>query len=116
MSKRRRLLLAVILVLGVVTVRTTFPGRVFDAAAWQADPDDRGPMADRLLARGTLDGLTRKQVVELLGEPPDTDYFRDWDLVYCLGMERGLFSIDSEWLLLRLGPDGRVAEARINTD
>ncbi|MBV1857517.1 MAG: outer membrane protein assembly factor BamE, partial [Nannocystaceae bacterium] len=114
--RRRRLLLAMGLILGLVTVRTLFPGRAFDAVAWQADADDRGPMADRLVARGSLAGLTRGQVVDLLGEPPDTDYFRDWDLVYHLGMERGLFSIDSEWLLLKLGPDGHVAEVRINTD
>ncbi len=52
----------------------------------------------------------------MLGEPPSTGYFSDWDLVYRLGMERGFISIDSEWLVTRLGPDGRVVQARIVTD
>jgi hypothetical protein len=33
-----------------------------------------------------------------------------------LGAERGLFSIDNEWLVVRIGDDGRVAEASIVRD
>ena len=73
-------------------------------------------MADRLLARGTLLGKSRAEVVAMLGEPPETEYFREWHLVYRLGPERGLFGIDSEWLVLRIREDGRVAECRIVTD
>ena len=46
----------------------------------------------------------------MLGEPPKTNYFSDWDVVYWLGPERGLAGIDSEWLIVRIGEDGRVAE------
>jgi hypothetical protein len=73
-------------------------------------------MADRILAWGTLRGKSRSQVIKLLGEPPETGYFRKWELVYYLGPERGFISIDSEWLVLRFGRDGRVAEERIVTD
>ena len=73
-------------------------------------------MADGLIARGDLDRMSRSDVIELLGEPPEKEYFRDWDLVYRLGMERGFISIDSEWLVIRLGADGRVVEYRIVTD
>jgi len=52
----------------------------------------------------------------MLGEPPETPYFDECDLVYRLGMERGFISIDSEWLLFRFGDDGRVAEVLIDTD
>ena len=52
----------------------------------------------------------------MLGEPPETEYFRDWDLVYWLGPERGFMSIDSEWLVLRLHENGRAAECRIVRD
>ncbi len=97
-----------------------FPGRAFYAVLWRdkarIEEGVRLGMADRLLARGTLIGLTRAEVVAMLGEPPSTGYFSDWDLVYRLGMERSLISIDSEWLVARLGPDGRVAQARIVTD
>jgi len=96
------------------------PGRQFDAVLWQ-DPARiqagiRLEMADRLLADEALIGLTKSQVVAMLGDPPATGYFRNWDLVYHLGDERSYISIDSEWLVARLGPDGRVVEARIFTD
>ncbi len=52
----------------------------------------------------------------MLGEPPPPEYFRDWDMVYRLGMERGFISIDSEWLVIRLGTNGRVTESRIVHD
>jgi hypothetical protein len=94
----------------------------FDAAAWRDEALARGPravrgcMVDDLLAAGRLVGRPRAAVVALLGEPRPTGYFRDYDLVYWLGPERGLFSIDSEWLVLRLDRAGRVREAKLVTD
>ena len=68
------------------------PGRSFDRAAWQADAmaesGVRQAMADRLLAHRTLVSKTH-EVVDLLGEPSSTEYFREWDLVYRLGMGEG---------------------------
>src|SRR5262245_48607540 len=96
------------------------PGAPFDRDGWH-DPQQvkegvRLTMADRLIARRALDGMTRNEVVNLLGEPPRTGYFSHWDLVYWLGPERGWCGIDSEWLVIRLGNDGRVAECRIARD
>jgi hypothetical protein len=97
-----------------------FPGRAFDPVAWRDESQvQRGVrlgMADRLIARRTLLGKTRAEVVELLGEPPPTEYFADWDMVYWLGPERGFISIDSEWLVLRLAEDGRVVDNLILRD
>jgi hypothetical protein len=70
-------------------------------------------MATDLLARYPLRGLRRDSVKRLLGLSDSTDYFREWRLVYWLGPERGLIRIDSEWLVLRLGPEGRVSDYRI---
>ena len=70
-------------------------------------------MVEWLVRSGRLDGLTRPQLLALLGPPSGAGYFTDWDLVYWLGPERGWFGIDSEWLVIRLGPDGRVAEYEI---
>lgn len=96
------------------------PGEAFDKARWLADGDHGvGPrqlMADRLLEFSVLQNKTRGEVVDLLGAPPPTAYFANWDMVYWLGPERGFFGIDSEWLVLRMGADGRVTEARIVTD
>jgi hypothetical protein len=110
----------VILVAAPVAWKLRNPGRAFEPVVWQDDADKgNGPrldMADRLIARGTLFGKTRAEVVEMLGEPPKTGYFSDWDLVYWLGPERGYFRIDSEWLLLKLGPDERVTDYRLVRD
>jgi hypothetical protein len=76
----------------------------------------RGCMVDDLLQHHRLRGLDRAGLVGLLGQPPRTGYFSDYDLVYWLGPERGFMSIDSEWLAIKLDPAGRVAEARLVTD
>ena len=52
----------------------------------------------------------------MLGEPTVTSYFREYDLVYVLGNERGWMSIDSEWLLMRLDDTGRVSADEIARD
>lgn len=125
MAKRRKRWLVVALgalavVAGLLVWRLWFPGGAFDPVAWrdesQVQQGVRLGMADRLIARRTLIGKTRAEVVELLGEPPPTGYFADWDLVYWLGPERGFISIDSEWLVLRLAEDGRVIDNRIVRD
>ncbi|NIJ21207.1 hypothetical protein FHS95_002910 [Sphingomonas naasensis] len=96
------------------------PARPFDAAAWRqvatSDNHVRLTMVDQLVESGQLDGLIRPQVLELLGPPDGGPYFRDWDFVYWLGPERGFMSIDSEWLVLRMGSDGRVSEYRVVRD
>lgn len=73
-------------------------------------------MADDLVNSKKLNGLTRSEVVALLGEPPKTEYFTEYDIVYYLGQERGFMPIDSEWLVLKFGPDGRVKVATIARD
>ena len=73
-------------------------------------------MADRIVAWRLLDGKTRIQVTEMLGEPPKTDYFTEWEMVYWLGPERGFMSIDSEWLLIKFTSDAIVSEYRLARD
>ena len=94
----------------------------FDPIVWQdtvqvySELAPRGCMVDDLLARYKLVGMMRGAVVRLLGEPQPTAYFRDFDLVYWLGPERGLFSIDSEWLVMKLDSTGTVTDAHLMTD
>ena len=122
MTKRwlRHIIVTAALIACLMAWRIWFPGQPFDSLQWHADANVRSGvrqrMADRLIARGSLIGLTRNEAVALLGEPPETGYFTDWDLVYLLGDERGFISIDSEWLVLRLGPNGRIAQAKLVTD
>jgi hypothetical protein len=83
---------------------------------WDDPYHKRHRIADGMLLTGRLVGCSREEVVGLLGEPPATAYFRDWQLVYNLGAERSWLSIDSEWLVLRLGQDGLVHEAALVRD
>jgi len=92
----------------------------FDSSRWKAE-NRRGAegvrvrMVDDLLRRRRLVGMKRAELESLLGSPPPTPYFRDYDYVYWLGPERGLFSIDSEWLVVRCAGDV-VVSAEVVTD
>lgn len=66
----------------------------------------RNEMADDLLRRYRLVGMSREQIDNLLGRPAATPKFRDHcEYVYWLGPERGFISIDSEWLCIRFDDD-----------
>jgi hypothetical protein len=95
----------------------------FNSETWKARSADEGPMwptrlrmVDDLLDGNLRSGVPRAEIEKLLGAPDKTSYFRDWDLVYLLGPERGFVRIDSEWLAFRLDAEGRVIEYRIVRD
>jgi hypothetical protein len=94
--------------------------RQFDPVAWQGQKamsdDVRIRMVDDLLHRHHFRSMTRQQVTAILGAPDQTEYFREWDMVYWLGPERGFISIDSEWLVFRLDGQLKVADYKIVTD
>ena len=41
------------------------------------------------------------EIDQILGKPPKTNYFNEYDYIYWLGPERGFFGIDSEWLVIK---------------
>jgi hypothetical protein len=94
----------------------------FDSRAWKLDESanrewpTRLRMADDIVDRRILVDKTKTEVLELLGPATPTDKWRSWDLVYWLGPERGFIRIDSEWLVVRFGQDGRVRDVRIVRD
>ena len=96
--------------------------REFDAELWRDSAQAYGAnpirirMVDDLLLRHDFLDWRREQVVSLLGEPPETGYFSQYDLVYWMGPERGLIRLDSEWLVFRLNEHGRVGEYRVVRD
>ena len=111
--------LAAVALIGGQSWYMLLPGRHFDPSRWKnsATPASvRLRMADDLVENKKLIGLTRQEVVARLGGPPKTEYFENFDLVYYLGPERGFMSIDSEWLVVKFGPDGRVERAAIAND
>ena len=95
----------------------------FDSAEWKLPKKDSDPlwptrlrMVDHLLAKHSLTGMQRSEVVQLLGPPDDTPYFRaPNNMVYYLGPERGMFRIDSEWLVIEVSAQ-TVLSAEIRTD
>ena len=96
----------------------------FDRQVWMegenVTPPEESPrlrMADGLVESGKLIGMTPEQVDAFLGPQTKTAYFRpEYAYVYWLGDERGFIRIDSEWLVLRVAPNGTVSEARIVVD
>ena len=123
LSRRKRIRNTVIFVTIALFFgyRWCFPGRSFDSELWQQNKLQLGSkvrlgMADRIVARHVLRGMTSSQVTDMLGKPPATDYFSQWDLVYWLGPERGFLSIDSEWLVVKLDQNEVVADFKIVRD
>jgi hypothetical protein len=91
----------------------------FDQDRWQnADlaTRERAEMVDSLLENYPLEGMDRARAIALLGPPTPTDKWAGTDLIYVLGPEGGLMGIDYAWLLIDLGPQGRVSSYRVTTD
>jgi hypothetical protein len=110
-------LAAVTITVGAFAYRNLARPR-FNSDAWKSVPaDDPGKLAmvDDLLARHKLVGMTRTEIDAMLGTPPKTSNFRNYDYVYWLGPERGFMSIDSEWLCIAFDED-IVVNARLMRD
>lgn len=89
----------------------------FDRNRWLIEPDKRVYMVDHFLQNAHLIGMDRQQVIEYLGDPTETEYFREKDnIVYWLGPERGLVRIDSEWLVIWFDIHNRVSRYSIERD
>jgi hypothetical protein len=126
MAKRSRFVLVIFVIVTAVSLLLggwylcNSGGKEFDPIAWsdtsQVMKGMRLGMADQLVAHKILIGKDRAEVVAMLGEPPPTQYFNTWDMVYWLGPERSWISIDSEWLVIRLSKDGRVVDYQIVGD
>jgi len=122
---RRRRLVVIVCLAGLAAVGLSAAawlawsqtqGRTFDPEVWRTDLDAkegaRVAMARRLLRESTLHGKTRQELVELLGEPQPVGKLGPNHLVYWLALRGN----QSDWLILRLGPDGRVTEAWIDRE
>lgn len=94
----------------------------FNSTIWRASLESqtsaepvRIDMVDDLLIRHKLTGASRAEIEQLLGKPPKTIHFSEYEYVYWLGPERRFMSIDSEWLCLKFS-NNQVTEARILAD
>lgn len=100
------------------TVKSYTQQTSFDSTQWKNNLDGQDSvkqkMLQNLLTQHKLIGMTVEDINQLLGAPPKTSYFRDYDYVYWLGPERGL-GVDSEWLCIKFR-DGVVVKAEVLTD
>ncbi|HQP99796.1 MAG TPA: hypothetical protein PLY86_15170 [bacterium] len=96
--------------------RTEFNSEIWkDTKTAHNPPYPRLRMVDDLLRRNELIGMNREEVVALLGER-DQKRFGECDFVYFLGPQRSFISIDSEWLTMKLNPEGYICEVLVLTD
>ena len=104
----------------VLTLPEPLQVRAFDAKEWNAPGwrdvrvDSEGlhtirqAMVDDLLARKLLDGLSKADARELLGQP-DAEHDTGWE--FHLGWGRGLTAMEGEALGIRFDAAGRVTDA-----
>jgi hypothetical protein len=101
--------------------------RSFDPAIWQdsrsADhvPGDITPREKMLadVVRSVMPGRNRAELENVLGPSLETPYFKSTgrDLIYMLRPQSdSYFTIDSEWLLIWLGPNRRFERYAIVAD
>ena len=108
----------VVVALAIIIASVVYhQNHTFSTPKWLNNPEKRTAIVDNLLEQHKLVGMAEADVIALLGEPNNNyGYFNaDNRYVYYMGAERGLISIDSEWLILDF-KDGIVSESFITTD
>jgi hypothetical protein len=101
-----------------ISIESAIYSKKFNSEEWKknaitvqnSDWPPRLVMVDNLISSNKLDGLSKAEVIELLGVPGNHDYFNNYDLVYWLGPERSFIRIDSEWLAISFDGKNRVRE------
>lgn len=89
----------------------------FDQERWISKPTERVEMVDNLFSEVGLNRMSKAEIASLLGEQEEEVYFKEQNnLVYYLGDERGLFSIDSEWLVIWFDNKNKVMDYEIKID
>ncbi len=89
----------------------------FTTKKWVGSMSERVYIVDDLLSTYNLKGMTKSEVITLLGPPTDTEYFKnEKNIVYYLGDERGIISIDSEWLVIDFDKHEKVTDYVVRTD
>ncbi|MGP1386752.1 MAG: hypothetical protein ACTS2F_24555 [Thainema sp.] len=98
----------------------------FDVAQWQSasycndshtlKDTARVQMVDDLLHQYDFVGSPSTAVFALLGQPTEVSLFSEWDILYFLGPEPGLFSTSHLWLGFQLDDQQRVTNCQVVSD
>lgn len=98
--KKGFIIYIVISVWAVYTAAKYHYTHTFSQKAW-LKTEERAYMAEDMMKKYSLEGMTKEDVISLLGNDTEREYFKEkGNLVYWLGCERGFISIDSEWLVI----------------
>lgn len=89
-------------------------GNKFDKKLWLKRVDVRSKMIYDL-TKNHLRNKNKNELIAMLGEP-NKKYFKSVDLVYNLGMESGLISMDCQWLLIYLDSNKQYKFYKLKTD
>lgn len=105
-------LLVCLVILGINEYKTNFT-----TEKWVSNMSERVYIVDDLINTYELNGKSKSEIVTLLGSPTDTEYFKsENNVVYYLGNERGIISIDSEWLVIEFDGSQTVKDYDVLTD
>ena len=89
----------------------------FSLSKWNEEPRERIWMVDDLMSQYDFIGMDVLTLESIIGKATDTSYFEaPRRLIYYLGDERGLISIDSEWLVFDFSEEGVVTKVNIMRD
>ncbi|WP_072378682.1 hypothetical protein [Novosphingobium sp. NDB2Meth1] len=103
----------------LLLVASCTKGAEFDRERWlKADLSgrERANIMPDLVRKHRLYGMTRTEVVALLGPPTPTDKWAGSDMVYVLGNDGSLLPIDHAWLTLTLDKQERVVSFKQTVD
>ena len=109
-------------IVGFFASRSTVPDAPFRSETWKKVAGNRASnerlaMVNDLLDQGLLNGRSRNQVLELLGEAEPQSYFTSYgyQVIYTLGHGRGLLP-GPNYLAIKFNKDDRVAEMEVMQD
>lgn len=94
----------------------------FDSALWQdeeryySEPYPRQQMLESVRSEVLVTGQSKEDVVDRLGPPTDTEKFADHGLVYWIGPEKGVISVDYQWLVIDFDEKGGLSSVAVTTD
>ncbi len=105
-----KLLLALVLLLSL-----TACVKAFDEEKWSGNREERGSMMGSLQKKHELKGMTKDELVKLLGEPDSKqEEGTERQFVYYLG--RASLGVDDSLLKLYFSEDGVVESYQITND